>query len=184
MSDFNIDTHSRLDLFKQGMAVSIKAMMPKLKDVVPLSGRFNLDELKNRSIKAPAAFPTVLKSSAIIRADRSIWIKANCAVFFVAEGREDKRDRHCSAMAVAFMSRLANNSFGMSKIGAPTNLEIDPLISAKTGRAGVTIIAVTWKQEIKDLGNGLFDDELVLLQTLYVNDEEDPHYEIAEGSNV
>ena len=141
-----------------------------------------MDELKNRSIRAPAAFPTVLKSPAKIRADQQIWLDANCAVFFVAEGKQEKRDAHCWAMAEGFLSVLPGNRFSMMQIGAPAKLSLDPLISADTSRQGVTIIAVTWTQEIKRLGASMFDDELVILRQLYLNDDEIPHYVLEEGS--
>ena len=177
----DITQKSRIDLFKAGMVAHIKQIMPGLRDVTAIGGRFNLDELSLRSIRAPAAFPTILKSPVKIRADGQIWLVANCAVFFVAEGHQEKRDEACWAMAEGFLSLLPNNTFSMNLVGAPSDANIDPLISAQTSRKGVTIIAVSWKQEIKHLGVSLFDDEQVLLKELYLNDDEEPNYILEEG---
>lgn len=183
MNDTTIDISktSRLDLLKQGMADQIKTIMPKLRTVEPLAGRFNLDQLQERSIKAPAAFPTILKSPAEIRANRGLWLQANCACFFVAEGREDRRNQQAWAMAEGFLTVLPNNMFAMTQVSVPEKIDVDPLISVQTRKSGVTIIAVTWTQTIKAIGDGLFNDEKVLLEKLYVNGEDDPHFEREGG---
>jgi hypothetical protein len=183
MSDeIDISKTSRIDLLKVGIAAEIKRIMPKLRTVEPLAGRFNLDQLSERSIKAPAAFPTVLKSPAEIRANRSLWLQANCACFFVAEGGEDKRNQQCWAMAEGFISILSNNMFGLTQVSVPDKIDVDPLISVANRRNGVTIIAVTWTQTIKAIGDGLFNDEKVMLKALYLNDDEDPHHALEEAS--
>lgn len=178
----DINSVSRVDSFKAGMVLEIERIMPRLRSVEALSGRFNLDQLQERSIKAPAAFPTVLKSPFEVRADRSVWMLANCACFFVAEGREGDRDQKAWAMAAGFTSILANNMFGMTQVSVPEKIEIDPLISLETRKNGVTIIAVTWRQTIKAFGEGLFGDDHVMLETLYLNGDEEPHYQREEGA--
>lgn len=181
-SEINLEAQSRVDQLKQGMVGEIKRIMPKLRDVEALGGRFNLDHLKERSFKAPAAFPTVLKSDYNIRADRTLWMMANCACFFVTEGRQDARENACWAMAEGFAKILTNNTFGQPYVGAPESVSVDPLMSANVRAKGVAIIAITWKQTIKQIGSTLFDDDGVMLEALYLNGSDEPHYVLNEAA--
>ncbi len=162
---------SRIEAFKAGMEEAINRIMPDLKSVEVLPGRFNLDDLQDRSFRAPAAFPTVLKSNFKMSAGLQLTLVAKCACFFVAQGREDERNKNVWAMAEAFASILPGNRFGMFKIGSPTDIEVDPLISAKIKNKGVSVVAITWSQELHALGEGLFDDNKVVLSQFYVNGE-------------
>jgi len=176
----NTKDFNRVARFKENMASEITRIMPELRTVEVLPGRFNLDWLEQKSFRAPAAFPTVLKSRFQIKADRTLWLMAKCACFFVAEGREEKRDTAVWAMAEAFATILPNNMFGLTHISAPHDLEVDPLISAKVRSKGVSIVAVAWEQTLRTIGTGLFDDEGTLLRELYLNNDNEPNYVLEE----
>lgn len=163
---------SRIETFKAAVIAAIKTKLPELKETEVLGGRFNLDALLERSIRPPAVYFSMLKSPIAIGASGKVSLDAKCAAYIITEGDEAKRDSSAwtiaETIAVMFGEQPRWNTV---KVGLPEKCEIEPLISAKYRKRGVTLIAVTWNQSITRLGDSLFDDEGTVFTTLYVNDD-------------
>jgi hypothetical protein len=48
---------------------------------------------------------------------------------------------------------------------------LEPVLSTKIERRGVTLVAVTWTTPVRHIGEGLFDDQGHVPTDLYVNGE-------------
>ena len=162
---------SRIEDFKTAIVAKIIGAMPELKECKAIGGRFNMDVLLTKSVKTPAVQFSVLKSPIDIRASTQISLKAKCAAYVVTSGKEAERDQEAWVIAEAIAVMLANERPWATKISLPEKIEIEPLISADFKKHGITLIAVTWTQSINKLGESLFDDEGVVLTSLYVNDD-------------
>ena len=162
---------SRIEDFKAAIVAKISTAMPELKECKTIGGRFNLDVLLKHSFKTPAVQFGVLKSPISIKASTQISLKSNCAAYVVTAGKENERDEQAWVIAEAIAVMLANDRPWAIKLGLPEKIEIEPMISADFKRQGITLIAVTWTQSINKLGESLFDDDGVVLTSLYVNDE-------------
>ena len=161
---------SRIETFKAAVVEAINLKLPELQECQVLGGRFNLDVILERSIKPPAVYFSVLKSPISIRPNGNVSLNAKCAAYVITEGREAERDSEAwtiaEAIAVLFGEQPRWNTV---KVGLPEKCEIEPLISAKFKKRGVTLIALTWNQSITKLGDGLFDDDGTVFTTLYAN---------------
>ena len=161
---------SRLETIKQAMVDTIDTALPELKTCRSIGGRFNLDDLLSRSLKPPAVFVSVLKSPIEIRPNNQIDLQAHCAAYVVTEGQEDKRDPEAWVIAEAIAVLLGKEPrWNATKIGLPEKGNIEPVLSAKISKRGLALIAITWQQSIKHLGESLFDNDGTVFTTLYVN---------------
>jgi hypothetical protein len=161
---------ARINEFRDAVTCEIKARMPQLASCEAQFGRFNLEELERNSIRAPAVRFSVLSSKIMSQADAQASAKLSCAAFAIAEGKD--RDAAAWAMAEALVL-IAHPSamFGLTKLGVPTELSIQPVWSLALKQRGVVVIAVEWTQELHQLGVNIFDAERHLLTELYINNE-------------
>ena len=161
----------RVEQFTGKVRDRLNEIMPDLAACEVIAGRFNLEQLEGRSFRAPAAFVGVLKSPVDLMPDGRVSLKANCAVFLVTEGREDKRDAAAWTMAEAVIAILGSTAhWGIAGIGLTEKVEVEPVVSATIARKGVTLIAVTWSNEIRRIGDNIFAEDGTLYGQLYVND--------------
>lgn len=168
---------SRIETLKGALVSNIEAILPQLKECRAIGGRFNIDELEKRSIRAPAVLIGVLKSPVKQSADGSVDVDANIAAFCLTEGNEEKRDAACWVMAEAIAAMLSSTKhWGVGGFGQPTRIDIEPVISADTRSRGVTLVAVTFSNTVRNINAGVFTDQGHVPTELYVNDQlEDSH---------
>lgn len=161
---------SRINAFRAAVVAVVKQAMPALADCKEQFGRFNLEELETNIIRCPAVRIAVLKADFKEQAGGQPRAALSCAAFVVTEGKDRDAQGWTIAEAVAV---LLNRSqlFGLVRLGAPTAVQIQPVITGKLKARNVSITAVEWRQELSELGVGIWDDELHLLAELYVNDE-------------
>lgn len=165
------EPQTRLNAFRHTVAATIAAGLPALESCEAQFARFDLDDLKRRSIRTPAVRVAILS----VRFERSASgfdARLKCAAFIVHDGKG--RDDKAWAMAEAIALQLGPRQlWGIHKMQAPESVEISPLTSATIERQGVTLIAVQWSQKLLGLDAAdLFAEEQWLIEELYVNDEQ------------
>lgn len=164
---------ARINAFRAAVVTAVKTAMPALRQCEEQFGRFNLEDLETNIISSPAVRIAVLKAKMNDQAGGEIAASLSCSAFIITDGRE--RDAQAWTIAEALIVLLhSSQMWGLTKLGAPTKVEIQPLVTVKLKRRGAAIIAVEWTQKLRNLGTGIFDDEQHLLTELYVNDEEWP----------
>ncbi|MHA7881721.1 hypothetical protein [Nitratireductor rhodophyticola] len=161
---------ARINAFRAAVVTTVKTAMPALRQCEEQFGRFNLDDLETNIIPSPAVRIAVLKAGISDQAGGEVEANLSCAAFIITDGRE--RDAQAWTIAEALVVLLHSAQiWGLTKLGAPEKVEIQPLVTVKLKQRGAAIIAVEWTQRLRNLGEGIFDDEQHLLTELYVNDE-------------
>jgi hypothetical protein len=161
---------ARVNAYRTAVVATIRAAMPDLRECEEQFGRFNLDELETISVRCPAVRVAVLEARAMPMPNGQVAARLSCAAFAISEGRDRDAAAWTMAEAIAVLLQPAQ-LFGLTRLGAPEALRIQPIITARVKARGVAIIAVEWTQELRELGTAIFDDDGVLLEELYVNDE-------------
>ncbi|MAA97780.1 hypothetical protein [Stappia sp.] len=163
---------SRLNAFRSALETTFQAALPALRSCEAQFGRFDLDELKRHSIKAPGLRLAVLRAPVIVQADSSYDLDLECAAFAVAEGREETRDADALAVAEAVLAVLGpRQRFGLDSISAPRDMRISPLLTGNLDRRGVSVVAIEWKQRLLNVTAGVFEPGVTIDLRLEVNGE-------------
>ena len=161
---------SRINAYRAAVVATIRAAMPELKECKEQFGRFNLEDLDKSMIHCPAVRFAVLSVKLQPEPSAQPTAQLFCAAFVVTEGKE--RDEHGWAIAEAVaVTAHSAQLFGLVKLGAPSAVAITPVITGVVKNRNVSIMAVEWRQELRELGAGIWDDEKHLLRELYFNDE-------------
>ncbi|MEC9247320.1 MAG: hypothetical protein VYB05_21380 [Pseudomonadota bacterium] len=162
---------ARINAFRAAVVAEVKTAMPALRQCEEQFGRFNLDDLETNVIPSPAVRIAVLKAAMNDQAGGEVEANLSCAAFIITDGRE--RDAEAWTIAEALVVLLHSaQMWGLTKLGAPEKVEIQPLVTVKLKQRGAAIMAVEWTQRLRNLGEGIFDDEQHLLTELYVNNEQ------------
>lgn len=163
---------TRLYSYRAAIASSILAAMPALKACEALSARFDLGELTARAIRAPAVFVVLLRTPLKRAANGSLDADANVAIFCVTQGPEERREADAFAMAEAIaVLATVRQLWGLTRVGPCEALDIEQVQSSALDKKGVSCVAVTFRQRVSGVGDGLFADEEKLPTELYVNGE-------------
>ena len=161
---------ARLNAFRAAVVAGFKAVMPELGSCAEQFGRFDLDELETNIVRTPAVRVAILSSTVKPIADGRAGADLNCAAFVVADGPD--RDRQAWTIAEAIATQLhPAQLFGLTHLTAPSDVKAQPVMSTKTKMKAVVIMAVEWKQQVRNLGETIFDESAHLLRELYINDE-------------
>lgn len=161
---------ARINAYRAAVVATIAAAMPALRECEEQFGRFDLDELETTMVRAPAVRVAVLKARAAPQASAETEAGLSCAAFVVTEGRD--RDRHAWTIAEAIAVLLHSAQlFGLTRLGPPSRVEIQPLVALKVKQKGVAIIAVEWQQDLRRLGEAIFDEAGHVIEALYLGDQ-------------
>lgn len=169
---------TRINAFRAAVVTTVQAAMPDLRECEEQFGRFVLEELERNIIKCPAVRFAVLRSKLKPEPSAEPTAELECAAFIVTEGKDRDAAGWAIAEAVAVLLHSAQ-LFGLVKLSPPSNVQILPVISGKLKARAVSVIAVEWRQELRELGAGIWDDEQHLLSELYVNTD---LVDLTEGS--
>ena len=158
----------RINTFRTAVINRFKTMMPAAKTVEAQFGRFDLDELERTMLRCPAVRVAALLGKVSPAASGQGEAELQCAAFIVTEGKD--RDETGWTMAEAIATLMHSGQlWGLTRLGAPDKVKIQPVVSASIRDRGVAIIAVEWSQTLRSLGENIFDEAGVLLEELYVN---------------
>jgi hypothetical protein len=173
------DAIARINEYRAAVVAAVSTAMPFLRECEEQFGRFNLDELERESVKTPAVRVAVLKAKVTNAASGHADAMLSCAAFVITDGKDRDAAGWTIAEAVAVLLH-SSQLFGLTRLGAPSGVEIMPALTVKLKQRAVSLIAVEWNQEVRQLGATIFDEGHVL-EELYVNDEEVDLDELAGG---
>lgn len=161
---------TRINNYRTAVIRSFEKLLPKLREHKPQFGRFNLDELETGNIRVPALRFGVLTAKVRHVPNGQSEADMNCAAFVITEGNQ--RDEEAWAISEAIVVHLnSSQMFGLTQITVPSDMAILPVVTGKLKAKGISIIAVEWKQTLRQLGQDIFDGNGHLIEGLYINDE-------------
>ena len=149
---------------RAAIAAALDAATPPSVTCAEHGGRFDIEELRRVSAKAPALFVAVLGFSDCAESCGSYEATVSWAVFSVARDKPGvSRDRSAMALVDALALIVPGNTWGLAEsIGTPDGVRGDNLFSATVDKAGVAMWATTWRQRMQ-LGSAMPADALAAL---------------------
>lgn len=133
---------------RDAIVATIKAELPELKDCQTHGGRFDLEELKRVSRRAPAVLVSAVQIPALAdnRANqmRVRWV----AYLIVKDAPGASRDVAALDYTEALMRLVKGNDWGLKSLQRPENIAADNLYSGGSDRNGMALWAVSWQQVV------------------------------------
>lgn len=133
------------------IAARIKVALPALRDCRGMAGRFDLDQLKQRGVAAPA----VLVSRLRIRLDETvaaphfIWHVGMVAFIVTRDELGLPRDVAAANIAQVLLRLIPDQVWGLPEdLGAAYEVAEEPLITASAEKQAIALSAVTWTQRL------------------------------------
>lgn len=160
----------RINIFRRAVCDRIKTIMPELKSCEIQFGRFDIDALDNMTVRTPSVRFAVLKADSIQESSDRKSAKLSCAAFAITDGKNHEEAAWDIAEAI-LTDLTAAQMFGLVQLSGPSAARITPILTGDLKRRATSIIAVEWTQELRHLGQGVFDDQGFVVSELYVNDE-------------
>ncbi len=152
MTDTPADLLARLP---EIIAARIRVVLPGLRDCRGMAGRFDLDQLKQRGVAAPA----VLVSRLRIRQDQTVagplylWQVQMVAFILTREELGLPRDVAAANIAQVLLRLIPDQVWGRpGDLGAAFDVAEEPLITAGSEKQALSLSAVTWTQPISLAG--------------------------------
>lgn len=153
----------------EAICARLRASFTALKTCETHPGRFDEDELKRISGRAPAMYAACLgvprfENPGTEQADEdALW-----GIFCVTGNAPDlTRDEAARNLAEAVALLVQNERWGLAHTGEAREIKAENLYSGKLSSAGTAIWAVVWRQKIR-LGDSVWDGEGVFPSHLYV----------------
>lgn len=160
----------RINTYRAAVRDEIKRILPDLKSCEIQFGRFDIDALDKMIIKAPSVRVAVLVADGTPEASDRISGDLSCAAFVITEGKNHEEAAWDIAEAI-FTLLGPKQMWGMVKLSGTSKSRIQPIVTGDLKMRTVSIIAVEWKQELRHLGEGVFNKEGYAVSELYINDE-------------
>lgn len=136
--------------FRTAVATAIKAKLPDLKACGTWGGRFDLAALKAVSTDAPAVFVAILgakKSTPV--GDGTHTLPLKLSAFVVTKGAKDlPHDDAALNICEALAGWIPSQRFGVAGVGDASEAIWANLHSTGTQARGVSLMAVTWEQQL------------------------------------
>ncbi|UNE53512.1 hypothetical protein [Bartonella machadoae] len=145
----------RINALREAVIKSLKSALPDVRDCESQFGRFNLEELETQMLVAPAIRVAVLESRLTSVSNGQQSADLHLGAFIVTTGKE--RDVHSWLLAEAIAVLCHSGQlWGLTHLGAPREVQIEPVISAAIKQRGVAISVVEWHQDLYHLGHDIF----------------------------
>ena len=162
--------------YRRMIGDAVRAAMPELKDVSGHPGRFDLEELRRTSVRAPAVRIAILGAPRIGEvSDERIRATLSMAAFVITKDAPGLPRDEAAVNITEGLIRLvslnqwqADGQAGFG-IGLPEEIRADNVFAAATDRAGVALWAVSWKQTLV-LGESIFTPDGVMPWRLYIRE--------------
>lgn len=165
----------RVVSFAEAIVATLRTEAPAAKTVEWQLGRFDFDDLKRISARAPIAVVGVVDVPLRKGADGNPSADAHVAVFVVTKGQKERREIEAWTIAEQVaVTACAAKMWGITALGVPTDVRIEPLVSDEGDKLGAALIAVHWRQQLHRIGVGAFDADLPPPDTLIIGDGDEP----------
>ncbi len=165
-----------LELLRTAVVDKIDELTPDAVHCDSHGGRFDLNELKRVSAKAPAVYVATLGFSNLKESSGTYEATVAWGAFIVAKDQPKKVKRDQVALSIVDMLSLiipGNNWDLEETLGSPERIQSDNLFSALVDKAGVAMWAITWRQHMQ-LGQAMTEDELATLDLFKTFDAKFP----------
>lgn len=163
-----------IDTALTSIVAGISEALPQLKTCDSHDGRFDLNELKRISTKAPAVYVAAL-ATGDLRGDIGTEVPVTFAAYVITrEERRMPRDRQARVLVAALLALINGNTWNDDNITeAPMRVRAQNLYSARSDRDGVAMWAVTFTHPVRidQLDASTLDDFLTFAGTS-TDDEE------------
>lgn len=132
------------------IAAKLHALLPGLRQCEGMEGRFDLDELKTVTARAPAVLVARLGSSMPRPLAGPHWhYHLRMAAFVVTKDALDlKRDLAAGAICQALLQRIPGATWGLPDCGEARDVADQSLSGSALKAKGIALWAVTWTQPV------------------------------------
>lgn len=139
-----------IDTALTSIVACISEALPQLKTCDSHDGRFNLEELKRISTKAPAVYVAAL-ATGDLTSDVCTEVPVTFAVYVITRAEpKTPRDRQARLLVDALLALLNGNTWNDDNIiAAPMRVRSQNLYSAGSDRSGVAMWAVTFTHQVR-----------------------------------
>ena len=153
-----------METLRNGVIAKLKDTMPESVHCDSHGGRFDLNELRRVSSKAPAVYVATLGFSNLKESSGAYEAIVAWGAFVVAKDQPKvKRDQVALAIVDMLSLIIPGNNWGLDAVlGSPERIQADNLFSALIDKAGVAMWAITWRQHMQ-LGQSMTEAELATL---------------------
>lgn len=176
---------SKINDVLNAIKTKFKTLLPDLPTCEVHSGRFDEEELKRVSTKAPALYIAELGIASVIpEATEQVNSKYVFAVFVITkdQGLLDK-DVAARNLVETIVNVLNNQRWGLVGIGIPEKITGKNLYSSKS-KNNHTMWVVSWHQEVTT-GTSVFDEEGYQVPTeLYISIDDENFDQILGSEDV
>lgn len=129
---------------------AVRLVLPDLRSCRPHAGRFDLNELKQSGLAAPAVLVSVLGAKqGSGHAGGAVVFTLRLAAFVVTrDGLGLPRDVAAGAICQALMDLLPERNWGEPALGAARDVEASTLVSSAARDVAASLWAVTWSHPV------------------------------------
>lgn len=132
------------------VAAQVHAALPALQTCKAIAGRLDMEEVGAKGWKTPA----VLVSRLRVEQQRPLSgphyvFKVTMAAFVLTKDTlELQRDVAATNISQVILQLLPEAQFGRTDIGPAAAIAEEPIVTAAIRKAGVSLSAITWEQEV------------------------------------
>lgn len=132
------------------IAAELRELLPGLRQCEGMEGRFDLDELKTVTARAPAVLVARLGASMPRPLAGPHWhYHLRMAAFVVTKDTLDlRRDLAAGAICQALLRRIPGATWGLAACGDARDVADQSLSGAALKAKGIALWAVTWTQPV------------------------------------
>lgn len=136
-----------LSALPTAIALAIKTALPDLRDCKAIAGRFNLDDLKDQSIAAPAVLVSLIKWGQASGRSGQTQYRAQIVAFIVTKDTMGlQRDVAAVNIAQAVTALVDGNTWGLEACGPAEAIGFETLVTAAARKLASSLAVVTWTQ--------------------------------------
>lgn len=136
-----------LSALPTAIALAIKEALPELRDCKAIAGRFNLDDLKDQSIAAPAVLVSLIKWGQAGGRSGQTQYRAQIVAFIVTKDALGlQRDIAAVNIAQAITALVDGNTWGLEACGPAEAIGFETLVTAAARKLASSLAVVTWTQ--------------------------------------
>ena len=171
-----------LETLRQAVVATLDAATPKQVTCAAHGGRFDLNELKRVSAKAPALFVAVLGFGDLKESHGEYEAVVSWAAFVVTrDAPRVHRDKAAVALVDALALIVPDNTWGTDAcLNTPQNVRGDNLFNSTVDKAGVAMWAVSWRQSMR-FAQAMTEEALASLDLFEIFDAK---YPVADDAPV